>query len=101
MIVKPIQLTDEDVTIRNILRQNRSLGARSMPIIDLDDHGVDLFEQVYEDPTEKIVEFAPKQIWQIGEENIVEYSLPLGFEEAGSDWIGIYKVCITYHLRIT
>lgn len=55
-------------------------------------HFDDLFQQVYDDPSEKTVEFMPIQIWQINEENIVEYSLPLGFEEAGSDWIGIYKV---------
>lgn len=48
--------------------------------------------QVYEDPTERTVEFTPMHTWQIGEENIVEYTLPNGFDEAGSDWIGIYKV---------
>lgn len=31
-------------------------------------------------------------IWEIGEENTIEYTLPLGFDEAGSDWVGIYKV---------
>lgn len=48
--------------------------------------------QVYEDPTEKIVEFKPLLTWHIGEENVIEYTLPNGFEEAGSDWVGIYKV---------
>lgn len=47
---------------------------------------------MYEDPTEKIVEFTPLHTWQIGEENVVEYTLPFGFDEASSDWIGVYKV---------
>lgn len=49
--------------------------------------------QVYEDPSDKMVEFTPLHVWQIGEENTIEYSLPTGFDEASSDWIGIYKVC--------
>lgn len=48
--------------------------------------------QVFEDPTEKVVDFSPVHIWQIGEENNVEYTLPFGYEEAENDWIGIYKV---------
>lgn len=30
--------------------------------------------------------------WNIGETNVVEYTLPIGFEEAESDWVGIFKV---------
>lgn len=48
--------------------------------------------QVFEDPTEKIVDFSPINIWQIGEENTIEYTLPFGYEEAENDWIGVYKV---------
>lgn len=48
--------------------------------------------QVFEDPSEKIVDFSPVPLWQIGEENVIEYTLPHGYEEAGNDWIGIYKV---------
>lgn len=51
--------------------------------------------QVYEDPTDKMVEFTSLHVWQIGEENTIEYSLPSGFDEASSDWIGIYKVCLS------
>lgn len=50
--------------------------------------------QVFEDPTEKIVDFSPINIWQIGEENIIEYTLPFGYEEAENDWIGVYKVLL-------
>lgn len=39
-----------------------------------------------------MVEFAPLHIWKIGEENTIEYTLPLGFDEAGCDWVGIFKV---------
>lgn len=49
---------------------------------------------MYEDPSDKMVEFKSVHIWQIGEENTVEYTLPSGFDEASSDWIGIYKVRI-------
>lgn len=48
--------------------------------------------QVFEDPTEKIVDFSPINIWQIGEENVIEYTLPFGYVEAENDWIGVYKV---------
>lgn len=51
-----------------------------------------IYIQVYEDPAEKMVEFAPFHTWQIGEENVVEYILPLGYDEGSCDWIGIYKV---------
>lgn len=56
---------------------------------------------MYEDPTEKIVEFTPLHTWQIGEENVIEYTLPVGFDEAACDWIGVYKVTIhnNNHLR--
>lgn len=47
---------------------------------------------MYDDPSDKMVEFKPVHIWQIGEENTIEYMLPHGFDEASSDWIGIYKV---------
>lgn len=48
--------------------------------------------QVFEDPTEKIVDFSPINIWQIGEDNVIEYTLPVGYVEAENDWIGVYKV---------
>ncbi len=48
--------------------------------------------QVFEDPSEKIVDFSPINIWQIGEDNTIEYTLPFGYEEAENDWIGVYKV---------
>lgn len=50
--------------------------------------------QVFEDPTEKSIEFSPIPIWIIGEENKIEYTVPLGYEEAESDWIGVFKVCL-------
>lgn len=48
--------------------------------------------QVFEDPSEKIVDFSAISLWQIGEENVIEYTLPHGYEEAENDWIGVYKV---------
>lgn len=86
MTAKP-ELTPDKQKVRDILKIGRhDIVERSMPIDD------DIFQQVYDDPSQKSVEFASIQIWQINEENIVEYSLPIGFEEGGSDWIGIYKV---------
>lgn len=52
--------------------------------------------QVFEDPSEKIVDFSPINIWQIGEENVIEYTLPFGYEEAENDWIGVYKVSFDF-----
>lgn len=49
-------------------------------------------KQTVDDPYEECVEFAPIHIWYTGEENLVEYILPDDFEEASSDWIGIFKV---------
>lgn len=46
---------------------------------------------MYEDPTEKSVEFTAFLTWHVGEETVVEYTLPTGFSEAEADWIGIYK----------
>lgn len=31
-------------------------------------------------------------MWEVGEENTIEYTLPAGFEEQEADWIGIFKV---------
>lgn len=61
------------------------------------DYGDDIdsencFVQVFEDPSEKIVDFTPVTLWQIGEDNVIEYTLPFGYEEAENDWIGVYKV---------
>lgn len=48
--------------------------------------------QVFDDPTELMVEFKTINLWIVGDENTVEYILPTGFEELEADWIGIYKV---------
>jgi hypothetical protein len=44
------------------------------------------------EPDEDVIEFAPMKIWRVGEENIIEYFLPVKFDEAAADWIGVYKV---------
>lgn len=49
-------------------------------------------QQIHANPQEKYVQFAPVHTWQVGEENTIEYYLPLGFDEHESDWIGIFKV---------
>ncbi|XP_055317820.1 inositol polyphosphate 5-phosphatase K [Sitodiplosis mosellana] len=67
---------------------------RSHPQFTISDHKPVTSEftiNVYEDPTDKMVEFTPLHIWEIGEENNIEYTLPLGFDEMSSDWVGIYK----------
>lgn len=50
--------------------------------------------QVFEDPTEKIVEFSTVALWLIGEDNTIEYTLPFGYEEAENDWIGVFRASI-------
>lgn len=59
--------------------------------------------QVFDDPSEKNIEFSPVQLWQIGEDNKIEYTVPHGYEEAESDWIGVYKVMLQCQicLRLT
>lgn len=69
---------------------------RTRDTIDLNN----IINQVFEDPTEKIVDFSPIQIWQIGEDNTIEYTLPIGYEEAENDWIGVYKVWLVTHAVI-
>ncbi|XP_037032683.1 inositol polyphosphate 5-phosphatase K isoform X2 [Bradysia coprophila] len=67
---------------------------RSHPGYNISDHKPVTSEftiKVFEDPTEKIVDFSPINIWQIGEDNVIEYTLPFGYEEAENDWIGVYK----------
>lgn len=64
------------------------LARNAVDTIDSENYSI----QVFEDPTEKIVDFSPINIWQIGEDNVIEYTLPFGYEEAENDWIGVYKV---------
>ncbi|XP_058464297.1 phosphatidylinositol 4,5-bisphosphate 5-phosphatase A isoform X2 [Malaya genurostris] len=47
--------------------------------------------QVYEDTTERTIVFKPIELWSVGEPNKIEYTIPAGFEESSSDWIGIYR----------
>lgn len=56
--------------------------------IDFENYSI----QVFEDPSEKIVDFSPINIWYIGEDNVIEYTLPFGYEEAENDWIGVFRV---------
>lgn len=59
--------------------------------------------QVIDDPTELVAEFMPITIWSVGEENLVTYVLPPGFEEKEADWIGIFKVsssCVIILLKL-
>lgn len=48
--------------------------------------------QIYEDTTERTVVFKPIELWLVGEQNRIEYTIPAGFEEGTADWIGIYRV---------
>lgn len=66
--------------------------------VDNDDDDAFLISQVFKDPTEKIVEFTRINVWHIGETNTIEYELPYGYEEAGNDWIGLFKVSYFRHL---
>ncbi|XP_038109288.1 phosphatidylinositol 4,5-bisphosphate 5-phosphatase A isoform X2 [Culex quinquefasciatus] len=47
--------------------------------------------QIYEDTTERTVVFKPIELWLVGEQNRIEYTIPAGFEEGTADWIGIYR----------
>ncbi|XP_031634308.1 inositol polyphosphate 5-phosphatase K [Contarinia nasturtii] len=81
-------------TFKNMELVTEQTSYRSHPQFTISDHKPVTSEftiNVYEDPTDKFVEFTPLHIWKIGEENTIEYKLPNGFDEAHSDWIGIYK----------
>lgn len=54
--------------------------------------------QVIDDSTLLVAEFMPITIWSVGEENVVNYVLPPGFEEKEADWIGIFKVNFFYYI---
>ncbi|GAB0097552.1 inositol polyphosphate 5-phosphatase K [Sergentomyia squamirostris] len=47
--------------------------------------------QIFSDPSEKMVEFSTIDIWTIGREFTIKYTLPEGLDDAGSDWIGVYN----------
>ena len=77
----------------------RPFGRNLVDTSELDNNNrniANLTTQVFDDPTEKMVDFAPIHIWQIGEENTIEYTLPTGYEEAENDWIGVYKVSVIF-----
>jgi SKICH domain len=44
------------------------------------------------EPVEDVVEFGTISVWSNGEENAIEYFLPVTYEEEDADWIGVYKV---------
>ncbi|XP_059614755.1 inositol polyphosphate 5-phosphatase K isoform X1 [Phlebotomus argentipes] len=67
---------------------------KSHPAFSISDHKPVSSEfniKIFSDPSEKVVEFAPIDIWTIGREFTVKYTLPDGLDDAGSDWIGIYN----------
>ena len=48
--------------------------------------------QVFSDPTQKMVTFEDVENWVIGEDNVIRYTLPFDLEDAGNDWVGVFKV---------
>lgn len=55
--------------------------------------------QVFSDPTQKMVQFDPVENWVIGDENTIRYMMPFELQDAGNDWVGVFKVsrmsCLT------
>lgn len=92
-------LTQPIRTLGRIADSSDSLPPSPANIVVVDGDGpIDInnvnVNQVFDDPSEKIVDFSAISLWQIGEENVIEYTLPHGYEEAENDWIGVYKVWI-------
>lgn len=59
-------------------------------------------EQLFEDLSEVTVDFKPIEVWHVGQEMVIEFTLPADYEEGGGDWIGIFKVnelIINYKLK--
>lgn len=50
--------------------------------------------QVFSDPTQKMVKFDPIENWVIGDDNSIRYMMPFELEDAGNDWIGVFKVSV-------
>lgn len=40
--------------------------------------------------SEKLIKFSHINMWYLGNENLIEYTIPNGYEEKDGDWIGIY-----------
>lgn len=49
-------------------------------------------EQVFSDPTQKMVTFYDVEKWVIGEDNVIKYMMPFELGDAGNDWVGVFKV---------
>jgi len=67
---------------------------RSHPAYNVSDHKPVTGEfniKVTEKLNENIVEFSPIDIWHIGEDNVIRYTVPFGYKNEESDWIGVYK----------
>lgn len=35
----------------------------------------------------------------IGEDNLIKYMMPFELEDAGSDWVGVYKVSVKWNCQ--
>lgn len=46
-----------------------------------------------------MVTFHAVENWVIGEDNAIKYVMPFELEDAGNDWVGVFKVsvCLTLH----
>lgn len=39
-----------------------------------------------------MVTFLPVENWVIGDDNVIKYVMPFDLEDAGNDWVGVFKV---------
>lgn len=46
-----------------------------------------------------MVTFQPVENWVIGEDNLIKYMMPFELEDAGSDWVGVYKVSVKWNCQ--
>ncbi|XP_058464325.1 phosphatidylinositol 4,5-bisphosphate 5-phosphatase A isoform X7 [Malaya genurostris] len=79
---------------RNVKLTVDQTSYKSHPSYSISDHKPVTSEftiKVYEDTTERTIVFKPIELWSVGEPNKIEYTIPAGFEESSSDWIGIYR----------
>lgn len=53
--------------------------------------------QVFSDPTQKMVKFDPVENWVIGDDNSIKYMMPFELEDAGNDWVGVFKVSLQWY----
>lgn len=47
-----------------------------------------------------MVTFLPVENWVIGDDNVIKYVMPFDLEDAGNDWVGVFKVSVEMRMSL-